>query len=60
MSQMEQESIFLRGSRLRPSQTRDPHLDRFLRDVLVHLGGGILVQAVQEDLSQEERGEENG
>lgn len=57
---MEQESIFLRGSRLRPSQTRDPHLDRFLRDVLVHLGGSILVQAVQEDLSQEERGDENG
>lgn len=43
-----------------PCQTPNPHLDRFLRDVLVHLGGGILVQAVQEHLSQEERDGENG
>lgn len=51
---MEQKSIILRGSQLGPCQTPSPHLDRFLRDVLVHLGGGVLVQAVQEHLSQVE------
>lgn len=30
----------------------DPHLDGFLRDVLVHSGGRVLVETVEENLKK--------
>lgn len=30
----------------------DPHLDGFLRDVLVHSGGRVLVETVEENLKE--------
>lgn len=56
---MEQKSIFLRRSTASFWNTK-AHLDRFLCDVLVHLGGGVLVQPVQEDLREERRGQASG
>lgn len=34
----------------------DPHLNSFLRDVLVDLGGGVLVETMQKHLKRRRKG----